>query len=69
MLCCPPLVAAARTRAGKKRECVGCCMIQTDSGPGVRHVVCRVMVCNVIMSTQYHAQCPQTISLQIIISC
>ena len=33
-------------------------MIQTDSGPGVRHVVCRVMVCNVIMSTQYHAQCP-----------
>ena len=65
-LCCNFQVNALLPAAGRrcpgpgrvKSVSVGCCMIQTDSGPGVRHVVCRVMACNVIMSTQYHAQCP-----------
>ena len=65
-LCCNFQVNALLPAAGRrcpgpgrvKSVSVGCCMIQTDSGPGVRHVVCRVMVCDVIMSTQYHAQCP-----------
>ena len=81
-LCCNFQVNALLPAAGRrcpgpgrvKSVSVGCCMIQTDSGPGVRHVVCRVMVCDVIMSTQYPVSCsvsprPSACRLSSVVNC